>query len=520
MARSLYRSYLYIVTLGMLIFAAVGLFLVLDILLQQTPLRGTLAVPPTRTDVVQRLTFGAIAWLIAAGLGGFHYLLIRRDMRIDPRAGESAVRAFFLNASEAIAALVFVNLAVSVTSQIAYGLSADGGVATPLAVTLAALAVTAVLEWERRRALPTVGVALVYQRLHEYGVPVILLLFTATSAWQQAISDTTLRLTGGAAPAYSCGPYGVCAPPNYPVFFWLAALLVSLAWMWYALLVRRDTHSGIRQVLHLAGFGYGVIWLTIGIQRGVELALRSGFNLTVRTPSIADMAAALGFGAVVALAYGIWLRTEAARLPMGARAVGLSVEALASAILAVPFWWGAGLTVRYLVETNVPAGASLTPEDLAFALALLITGVLYAALALDLLRRTRVVQITGPRRALVLGLFAAGTITGAVGAAVTLYALGTNLLGSPLTNWQEVARAGGVTLATGVALAGLYGWRATQEHTFSPMRQRPAPASGPAAPPRALPHDAIDDVLDEFAAGKLTHDTAADRLRELTHAHS
>jgi hypothetical protein len=518
MARPLYRSYLYTVTLGMLIFAAVGLFLVLDVLLQQTALRGSFAVPPTRNDIVQRLTFGVVAWLIAAGLGGLHYSLIRRDMQADCKAGEGSVRAFFLNAAEAIAALVVVNLAVNVASQLVFGMSAGGGVATPLANAIAALAVTTALERERRRVHPAAGAALVFQRLHEYGVPLIFLLFTATSVWQQAIYDTTLRLTGGAESAYQCSPYGTCTPPNYPVFFWIAALLVSSAWAWYALLVRRDAHSGIRQVLHLAGFLYGIIWLTIGVQRGLELALRSGFNLTLRTPSIADMAAALSFGALVTLAYGIWLRSEADDLPMGAGAVGLSAEAITSAVLAVPCWWGVALTARYLIETNVPAGASLARDDLALALALLFTGVLYAAPAWDLLRRTVAEQIMGPRRALVLALLAAGTITSAVGAAITLYSLGTNLLGSPLTNWQEAARTGAVTLVTGAALAGLYVWRAMREHAFGPIHLHPAPATSPAATP-APPHDAIDDVLDEFAAGRLTHDDAADRLRELTHTH-
>jgi hypothetical protein len=160
-ARPLYRSYLYTVTLGMLIFAAVGLFLALDVLLQQTALRGSFAVPPTRNDVVQRLTFGVVAWLIAAGLGGFHYSLIRRDMQADCKAGEGSVRAFFLNAAEAIAALVVVNVAVNVASQLVFGLSAGGGGGAapptpppppPLAIAIAALAVTAALEWERRRA--------------------------------------------------------------------------------------------------------------------------------------------------------------------------------------------------------------------------------------------------------------------------------------------------------------------------------------------------------------------------------
>lgn len=518
MTRTLYRAYLYVVTVGMLIFAAVGLYLILDALLRQTSLAGPFAAPMTRPEAVQSMTFGALAWLIAGALGGFHYWLIRRDMRKYPEAGESAVRSLFLNGNEAIAAIVAVIAAVAFTSQLATDVSQGIDVST-LSVAVTALTMTTVLELERRRARPARGAALVFQRLHEYGAPLVLLLFVATSAWQQAISRTTLKLIATGDPESLCNQYGACPPVYRLGFLWLAAALVSLGLAWYALLVWRDTHSSIRQFLHLAAFGFGIIFLTIGVQGGLELALRGVFNLGVQRASVADMVGSLGFGLLAAVAVGLWLRQEADDLPMGSGAVGLSAQAIASAVLAVPFWWGAGMTLRYLVERSVPAGAALTRSDLAFALSLLVAGVFYAPLALDLRRRTELRHIAGPRRALTLGLLAAGVIAGAVGIVTALYAVGTKLLGSPLASWQGTARTGTVVLIVGAGLAALYVWRAIQEHAFGPIQLHPAPHVAPPLTP-AQPHDAIDVVLDEFAAGELTHENAADRLRELTHVGS
>ena len=522
MARSLYRAYLYVVAIGMLVFAAVALYLVLYVLLRQTSLSGTYAAPLTRNEAVQSLIFGALAWIIAGSLGGFHYERIRKDMRRFPDARESAVRSFFLNFCEAIASLVAVIATVNFVTQLAGDVSTGTDVST-LAVALTAVAVTAALELERRRGRPHHGVALTMQRLHEYGAPLILLLFVAAPAWQQAISRTTLTLSAQGDARALCDTYGACPPVYHPVFLWIAAALVSLGIAWYATLVYRDTRSNIRQIAHLASAAYGFIWLVIGVQSGVELALRGMFGVSVQSASIADMTGQLGFGALAALAYGLWLRQEAAALPMGAGALELSEEAMASVTLAVPFYWGAGLALRYLFETNVANGADLTRADLAFALSLLATGVFYIPLALTTRRRTQRLQSTGPRRVMTLSLLAAGVITAAVGVVVALYALGTKLLGSPIALWQQTARTGAVVLVVGAALVGVYRWVADRERAFGPVHLLPAAPVAPVAPVApaaapAQPHDEVDEVLDEFAAGQLSHDTAAERLRELTHA--
>ena len=104
MARNLYRIYLYVVFIAMLIFAAIGLGMVLQTLFSLTPLRGTYGTVPTNASVVQSTVFFAVSWFIAAIFGILHYWLIRRDIQNDPAAGQSAIRSFFLNITELIVA--------------------------------------------------------------------------------------------------------------------------------------------------------------------------------------------------------------------------------------------------------------------------------------------------------------------------------------------------------------------------------------------------------------------------------
>src|SRR6266436_2077554 len=112
MARNLYRFYLYTVFIAMLIFATVGLGRLLQPLLAFTPLGGTYPGVPSSSDIVQAVVFFLISLVIASLLGGLHYWLLRRDMRSDPAAGQSAIRAFFLN----IAALIVAPFAVYIAA--------------------------------------------------------------------------------------------------------------------------------------------------------------------------------------------------------------------------------------------------------------------------------------------------------------------------------------------------------------------------------------------------------------------
>src|SRR5260370_14620764 len=110
MARNLYRFYLYIIFIGMLILAATGLDMLLQPLLALTPLHGGDSIP-SNAVIVRAAVFAVVAWFIALVLGGSHYWLIRRDMRADPAAGSSRGRAFLLNSTEA------VNLPIGVSSS-------------------------------------------------------------------------------------------------------------------------------------------------------------------------------------------------------------------------------------------------------------------------------------------------------------------------------------------------------------------------------------------------------------------
>src|SRR5437764_6303097 len=121
MARNLYRMYLYIVFIAMLIFAAIGLGMLLQTLFLLTPLRGASGTIPTNASIVQVTVFFVVSWIIAAFFGILHYWLIRRDMQNDPTARRSAIRSFFLNITQLIVApLAIVASAMGVIAQLGH----------------------------------------------------------------------------------------------------------------------------------------------------------------------------------------------------------------------------------------------------------------------------------------------------------------------------------------------------------------------------------------------------------------
>src|SRR5215813_10090602 len=101
MTRNLYRAYLYIVCIALLIVVAFTVNGLLSDVLSQTPLRGDFEEPASPARVAQSLIFTIVAFIVAGLIGGVHYWLLRRDMRADPAAGGGGVRAFFLNVSAA-----------------------------------------------------------------------------------------------------------------------------------------------------------------------------------------------------------------------------------------------------------------------------------------------------------------------------------------------------------------------------------------------------------------------------------
>src|SRR5258708_19896540 len=150
MARNLFRFFLYTVFICMLIFATVGLGRLLQTLLALTPLRGAYGARPLNSDIVQAVVFFLVSLVISSLLGGLHYWLIRRDMHSDPAAGQSAIRAFFLNIAELIIAPLAVFIAASFFIN-ELGRTPALVVTSPPAFAIAPLVLYPVLDWDRQR---------------------------------------------------------------------------------------------------------------------------------------------------------------------------------------------------------------------------------------------------------------------------------------------------------------------------------------------------------------------------------
>lgn len=540
MARQLYRVYLYVVSIALLIFGAVSVGVLLATLLSYTSLRGSFRSAPESNELVQRLVFAIVAWLIAVLLGGLHYRLIRRDMTSHPAAASGGIRSFFLNMTEGLAALVAVS-AVSNAFNALASRDPSGGVQDTTALFsmgIAALLVALMLEIERRRSVPAAGTPTVFQRLHLFGVPLIVLLMTAFMVWDSAMR-TTVAAVLLRARVYSpldpsaCAPFpsakgsviqGPCALPDV-TFLWLAVLVMGGALALYATLARGDTRSLIRTVAHLGSAAFGLLFVLIGLDRGIELLLRAIFGATVGWGDIAhpwnapyDFISPLTFGLLVCAAYGLWLRAERAYSPLGVEGTTRTMEAVAAAMLAVPFWWGIGRVLDTSFQwLGLGAGAGRTvPEQWAASLALLLTGLAYIPLAIRLFLQGE--SAGAPRRGFILALLAGGVVTGAAGLAVTLYTVVTAALNVPLNNWQQVARSGTAALVVGVALAAIYGWIAMREHTIEPLFAHREAAAPTSTQPATGATDTIEQVLDAYAAHTLSRNEATERIRDLTHA--
>jgi hypothetical protein len=530
LARSLYRFYLYTVFIAMLIFATFGLARLLVVLLGQTSLRGAAGVIPSSADIVRAVVFAVIAWAIAGLVGGLHYWLIQRDIRTDPDAGSGAVRAFYFNIVELIAAPLAVTVgAFGVIQQL--GTMSAGDLSGSAAFTIATLALVGFLEWERRRAPAGAGVASVFQRLHLYGVQLIL-LFVLAPTWLDTIRMVVDDLVFGGAGAMAaggpglCGGFTTCQWPN--VLSRAAAMLwIAAFWAGYGFLAWRDTHSLLRQILYFASFAGGVGFTLWGAALGVELLLVVLLGIKVSARDVAGPGAIYNFvplltlGLLVMGIYLLWLNVSQEHRLMGRVSTALTTQAIATALLAMAFWWGIGLVLLHALESI--SGVSTSPDTRAWAgaSAFVITGLGYIPWDWYLHQRRTDPAAAGPRRGFVFALLGGGILAGAIGAVVALYALATSLLGSPLSNWPDMARMGTAALVVGIVIAGIYFRVAIHERLFSgltshlmpgaPMRPVPTSAETPPAPVAG----SIEAVLDELLAGKISRDEAAARIRAL-----
>lgn len=536
MVRTLYRIYLYIVSLFLLFFSAIVTAIFLGIVLQATPLNGSYQPALRQDQIVQPATLAVISWVATALIGGLHYWLIRRDMAGDPGAGTGATRSFFLNAAEGISAYVAILAGTLALSQTRYS-----GASSAYAVWFVFVGVFVLLELERRRTQAGPGAATVLQRLHLYGIQMIVLIFFLISTWLTALTQSLLAIfvatglvhpdcnTFGPEPT-SCFVNGVGSVDTpYLALLWGMVVWVTFAWLAYAFLARRDNaRSRLRQVIHFIGFAIGLGVLIYAFERAVELVARWALNLGV---TFTDILASYNFisPALVALLviafYIFWLRRDVMREPQESRAIQLIIQALAAGLLALVFWAGCIVLLRNIVEALVPGGTTVERSTWATSIALVVAGVGYIPVALRLRGETREPgAISAPRRGFVLTLLALGTLTSAVGLIVLLYAVITAALGSSLPQWESLARTSGVAAAIGALIVAIYLRLAFAERWFhapSAPTTTEQPTAAPAAtlPANTMPPAAsIEGVLDDLLGGKVTRDQAALRIRELTAA--
>lgn len=114
---------------------------------------------------------------------------------------------------------------------------------------------------------------------------------------------------------------------------------------------------------------------------------------------------------------------------------------------------------------------------------------------------------------------------------MTLYALGTSLLGAPLDNWEQIVRAGLAVLLVGIILVVSYGWTALQEHSigalFARLKEAATPIAGKTPAVEATPEtagisldeagitSAIERVLRAYQSHALDLDEATSEIKAL-----
>jgi hypothetical protein len=520
MARNLYRFYLYVVFVSMLIFATIGLSTFLQSLFSLTGLRGSYSSAPSSAAITQTGVFFGVSWFIAALIGGLHYWLIRRDMRSDPATGGSnAIRSFFLNVQELIVAPIAIGAGATTISQL--GQSND--VTNGLAITFATLALVGVLEWERRRATAGTAVGLFFQRFSLYGIQFILLIeLIINSTLALNVLVDALFFGGTTYHTLICGDplLAGCHGPNALIYV-AAALWVALFWIAYGLAGRKAAGSLLQRIAYFISFAIGVIFALYGVGQAIALGILNVSGTHVATADVVQMynfTSSLVVGLLVIAVYTLWLRSATSQqsIPSVAWQIALSIEeAIVAGLMALAFYTGVALVLLNLFESPVSINTWSGP------LASLITGIGYVAFDIHLYRRRKqdVPGAVDARRGFVFALLGGGVLATAIGGAFALYTVISNALGSPLDNWQHLARSGAAAVAVGLVILVVYFVLANREKLLvrtsknaAQVGPSVAPAPGVATPVAQL---TIEEVLDELLSGKLSRDEAAARLREI-----
>lgn len=514
MARSLYRFYLYAIFVILVIFAVSATAQLLITLFTFTPLRGDFASAPSQTEFVQSLVFAIVGWIISGTLGGLHYWLIRRELQSEPAAGAGAIRAFFLNITEAAGTLLVVPL-VGFALIENWAFNSHGNVAYAAGIALPTLAMIILFDWERRRTRAQRGAALVFQRLHLFGVQLILLFFLASSflaALRPLASNLFLGEQSGCNPASNC-------PSHNLIGLMVTLLWFACGWLIYGFFTRQDSSRLVRMIMHGTSLAFGISFVLAGVFLGLELAVSPLFKVSVSMSDVLGPEAGYDFvsplltGILIVAIYHWLLHDLSRRNQVDLQTRRLSEWTIATVLLAATFWWGCAYLLYNLLQTIAPAPSGPESTSWVITVALLLTGLSYIPLDLSVRRRFKLdpTSVMGPRRGLVLALLGASILAFAIGGATALYAWLTAVLGSPLINWPQVAHTGIAAAIVGIIVAGIYLWTTRTEHLFT---RQPAPVQPPApAPPGARVR--IESILDALLAGQISREEAATRLQAL-----
>jgi hypothetical protein len=543
MARNFYRFYIYAVYVHLLLFIAVVTGWMLNTVLNLTPLRGPYAFSPapTQQEIMQSVVLAVLTWIIAGTLAGLHYWLIRQDVQHDAAAGASAIRSFFLNYTEAVGIVLAVPMMGFALSSL--GLYEGANIVTAVAFAVPALALVALLEWERQRTQVHAGAALVFQRLHLYGVQIILLIML-TFAWFTQIRPLIDGLIfGGRGTLESCRSMGHYACPTYHLGYLAASILWFIAfWLGYGWLTRKDNARIGRFILHGASFAYGVAFVSFGIYIGVKLIILPLFKLSASFKDVLglnpsyDFVSPLTLGILIVIVYHLWLGGAAKRGLINASVKPLMERAIAAIVLAMFFWSGC-ISVLYTIlqklfpsstassgglQQFVPTYMYQFPDTTVSdtmswisAIALIVAGISYIPLEIYLRRRRTIdpSSASAPLGGIVITLLGTGILTSVTGAVITLYLWVTALFGSPANDWQGLTVQRGLAdFIIGMIVVGIYLWSALKEGYWFCSSKQPALADAVLSeapsfqapsldvPPPKVPADTVSSDLPPSSA--------------------
>lgn len=522
--RGLYRFYLYTVFILLSVYATYTSVQLLSTLLRLTPLRAPYEAQPSSSDVVQAITLGLVSLVVVTLIGGLHYWLIRRDIAQDAEAGTSAIRSFFLNIAEGVAAA----LSLPTAGFVLLSLASSSDVATQLAFALSTLALALLLELERRRiATPSTGASAVFLRIHTYGVQIVLLITLAIS-WSSIVPPLVDAIfLGGRAQAEYCT--GITDCPHANLFLLaLAGLWFVAAWLFYGWLTSRDSSRFLRFTLHGLGFAVGIGIFLDGLQTFFNVLLLLLFSRPVALSAVLgtypqyNFVGLLTLGLLVTFIYHTWMRAgvKQGRLPTRA-SLPLIELAIVSVLAAATFWWGVGNLLYNTFALLLKFPQAPDQDSWLSAGAFALAGCVSIVIEFYLQRKNRSEPelAAAPRRAQVLALLAIGILTLSVAVATTLYIGLTTVLRSPITNWTQVLSFGLATLLVGLPLAGFYLYTALNEHQFN-QPAKTVPATTPEQDAEALRQaevSGIETILSQLLANQITRTDASEKLQKLMH---